>query len=81
MFAFHSANGQEFVGLRTNRSGQRQVVYDHFLGRRVIIDINDDTACIAMIREALLEGIKSHNVWTGTICALQSRNILYAYTA
>ena len=80
MFCYHSGNGQEFLGLRNSTKGHCQVVYDHRLGKRIIIDIGDTNTPVSSLREALLEGVQSRNVWTGLLNALNRRNIQFDYT-
>lgn len=73
--AYHAKNSSDFVGLRTLFSGRKQVVYDANGGRRVILDICDQTASDEQIDEALKEGIKTSNVLRGVITALLARDI------
>jgi len=79
--AYHSKNGQEFVGLRSKSNGGHQVVYDALMGARVLVDIKDPGANLRAIDEALREGLTSRNVLSGVLKALKIRNISFDYPA
>ncbi len=77
--AYHSINGRDFVGLRLDVCGNRQVVYDALLGKRVLLNIKDSTAPLSVIDDALREGVAARNVLSGVLKALNSRNIDFDY--
>ena len=77
--AYHSENGQEFLGLRSRSNGCHQVIYDATLGQRILFDIKDPKANLQAIDEALREGVRSRNVLSGMLKALSRRNIDFEY--
>jgi hypothetical protein len=77
--SYHAENGHEFVGLRVRFTGDMQVVYDTFAGKRTILGIKSKATNRGKIDEALREGIASKNVFTGLVNALSSRSIEVEY--
>lgn len=77
---FHAENGREFVGLRRKAGVGKQVVYDKLLGKRVLLNIIDNSVKDTLIEDALREGISSKNVLKGVIAALQARAIEIDYS-
>ncbi len=73
--AYHAKNSLNFVGLRTDTGGRRQIVCVANNGQRVLLDICDPTTPDAIIDEALEEGVNARNVVSGVMCALKARNI------
>ena len=77
--AYHAQNGIEFVGLRRKSGVGKQIVYDAASGRRILLNILDQTTTDTLIDEALREGIASTNVLNGVLTALQARFIKTDY--
>jgi hypothetical protein len=77
--AYHSKNGQEFVGLRSQVNGCHQIVYDNQPGPRVVFAIKDPKANLQDIDDALREGVSARNVLSGVLTALKSRDIGFEY--
>lgn len=77
--AYHSKNGQEFVGLRSQLNGCRQIVYDNHPGPRVVFAIKDPKANLQDIDDALREGVRARNVLSGVLTALKNRDISFEY--
>ena len=73
--SYHAKSGSEFVGLRSTRDGRKQVVYDAQIGKRIVLNIEDQSATDIEINAALEEGINAHNVLGGILAALKARNI------
>ena len=74
---YHSENGREFVGLRAQRNGRRQVVYDAITGERILVTIKDVRISTKAIDAALREGISANKVLEGVLTALKKRNIRF----
>ena len=77
--AYHSENGQKFLGLRSRSNGRHQVIYDAMLGQRILFDIKDSKANLQAIDEALREGVRSRNILYGLLKALNRCNIGFEY--
>lgn len=75
--AYHSKNGQEFVGLRASRNGTKQIVYDTITGERIVLTIKSTSVPSNAIDAALREGIRSQKVLSGVLKALDARNIAF----
>lgn len=73
--SYHAKSGSEFVGLRSTRDGRKQVVYDAQIGKRIVLNIEDQSATDIEINAALEEGINARNVLGGILAALKARNI------
>jgi len=73
--SYHAKNGCEFVGLRRNLSGRKQVIYDAETGERVVLNIQNHLVSESDIDAALQEGIAGRNVLGSIIAALKSRDI------
>ena len=77
--AYHSKNGQQFVGLRSQLNGCRQIVYDNQPGPRVVLAIKDPKVNLQDIDDALREGVRARNVLSGVLTALKNRDIIFEY--
>ena len=73
--AYHSKNGQEFVGVRASANGRKQIVYDAMTGERVVMTIKSRCVSSSAIDAALREGIRSQKVLAGVLKALDARKI------
>lgn len=78
--SYHAKTGSEFVGLRSTRDGRKQVVYDAQTGKRVVLNIENQSVTDNEINAALREGINSRNVLGGVLAALKARNIDVDFT-
>lgn len=74
---YHSPDGREFVGLRSLRNGQQQIVYDAISGERVVVTIKGTTTSASDIDAALQQGIRATKVFAGVLTALTERNIRF----
>ena len=73
--AYHDSKGQEFLGLRTNPRGKREIIYDSTVYGRTVIRLVDQTIDLRLVDEALAEGIVQSKVFCGLLLSLQSRQI------
>lgn len=75
--AYHSKDGQEFVGVRASRNGKKQIVYDASAGKRIVLTIKSNSVTAHAIDAVLREGIGAQKVLTGVLKALDKRNIAF----
>ncbi|MEN8841478.1 MAG: hypothetical protein ABF254_00735 [Octadecabacter sp.] len=73
--AYHSKNGREFLGLRCAKGTGKQIVYDAVQGRRVLLNIVDQSTEDSIIEAALQDGITKSNAFYGVMSALEERSI------
>jgi|AntRauMFilla1563_2_1112583.scaffolds.fasta_scaffold03257_4 hypothetical protein len=78
---YHAKNGREFVGLRLKYGIGKQVVYDVANGKRVLLNILDQSTEDSLIQDALREGVAKKNVLTGIMAALNARSIVVDFTS
>lgn len=76
---YHSDNGREFVGLRSQMNGCHQIVYDNQPGPRIVFTIKDPNVNLQDIDDALREGVRARNVLSGVLTALKNRDIGIEY--
>ena len=62
-YAFHSATGaSDFLGLRTGRKGQTEIVYDDGVARRMVWRVTDPNEDPARLHDALHRAVNQPRV-------------------
>lgn len=77
----HSRSRAEFVGLRQNKGGQRQVVCETLADGRVVLNILNHPGSEPKIESALHEAIEAHNIMCGLMRALTDRGIKFDFAS
>lgn len=77
----HSRSRAEFVGLRQNKGGQRQVVCETLADGRVVLNILNHPGSEPKIESALHEAVEAHNIMCGLMRALTDRGIKFDFAS
>ena len=72
---FHSSDGEHFLGVRTNRRGETEVVYDNAGRRRVIFRLEGQPPANDALERALRQSVESDNVLGALRASLVAQNI------
>ncbi len=72
---FHSSDGEHFLGARTNRRGETEVVYDNAGRRRVIFRLEGQPPESDALERALRQSVDSDNVLGALRASLVAQNI------
>lgn len=73
---FHTSDGSAFLGLR-ERNGQRQIVYDHMSGRRVVLNLTHTSAQPIEIGDVLKEAVSGTNILDRMCATLKAHGIKF----
>lgn len=74
--SFHAPHGgADFLGMRTSRTGQTEIVYDDGVARRMVWRVSGDSATEALISDALRVAVGSVRVLPTLYDELKKRAI------
>jgi hypothetical protein len=74
----HTEDGLAFLGLR-ERTGHWQIVYDHMSGRRVVLNLANDSSQLNEVQDALKTAVSTKDTLVALVTALTTHKIPFHF--